>query len=100
MRRLTIDDIAKPRLVVRLLATHEPERVDDRRERIAELVGEHRQEFVHLPLALLQCFDATANSQVPCDFRETAKAVVVVIERRDDHVRPEAASVLADTPAL
>ena len=79
---------------------HHPECVDDDRERIAQLVGEHRQEFVHLLLGFLHCLDPPASGQVARDFRESTQAMLAVVERGNDHVRPEAAPVLADAPAL
>src|SRR5437016_11261986 len=61
------------------------QRVDDRPERIAELVREHRKELVHLPFVLLQRLDAAAIGEIARDLCKPAQPVVAVVERSEEH---------------
>ena len=101
--RLPLDDAQRPRrlvVVVRLQAGggggHQ-----DRRERIAQLVREHRHELRHLPVVGFQCFQPAPFGHVARDLREPAQlATLLVVQRGDHHVRPEPRAVLAHAPAF
>ncbi len=76
------------------------ERAADRRERVAQLVREYRHELVLLAVRLLERLDLSPHRQVSRDLGETEETAVLRVQRGDDHVRPEAAAVLADSPPL
>jgi hypothetical protein len=74
--------------------------VADRRERIAQLVREHREELVHALRVGLESLDALALGHVARDLREAAQVAVVVAQRGQHHVGPEVGAVLADAPTF
>ena len=100
MPDLTFDHRAQLRLIGRRAAFHQPERIDDGGERIAQFVREHGQELVHLPLALLQRFESPARGQITRDLGEPLQGAVPAAQRRDDDVRGKSAAVLAHPPAF
>ena len=72
----------------------------DRRQRIAQFVGEHRQEFVHLALAALQLVHLAPYRKVAGDLGESAQPMPVVVYRCYDDVGPEYGPILANPPAF
>ena len=79
VRRLAIDDIARPdqRFTLQCLILHQIDRVADGGERIAQLMGEDREELVLVPVGFLQrLFDTLAflvlDPQRPVRFLELA----------------------------
>ncbi len=100
--QLPVDDAARPfvRGIAVRLDAHQVERIADRRQRIAQLVPEHREKFVHLALALLQRHDAFALGHVAGHFGKAAQLAVGIEQRRDDDVGPERRPVLAQAPAF
>ena len=74
--------------------------VADRRQRIPQLVGQHRQEFVLLLVGKLQLLDLPLVRHVARDLGESSQRALAVVQGRDDHVGPELRAVLANAPAF
>src|SRR5919204_405601 len=82
--------------------------VPDRRQRVAQFVGQHGQELVFVPgggfhllvLPPQRLFGLPALRYVPRDLGEAAQGARFILERRDDHAGPEAGAVLAHPPPL
>src|SRR3569833_1364719 len=83
------------------------ERGHDRRERVAQLVAEHRQELVLAPVRFLGgepartlLLAADPIREIARDLREPDQLTRGVADRADNGVRPEPRAVRADAPAL
>ena len=74
--------------------------VADRRQRVAQLVREHRQELVGLALGLLQRFDALAVGKVAHLAGIPVEHALLIIERRHYDVHPKRRAVLAHADAF
>ena len=79
---------------------HHVDGAADGRQRVAQLVRKHRDEFRHLLRRLLERLDVPAVREVLRDLGEAVEALLAVVERGDDHARPEALAALAQAPAL
>jgi hypothetical protein len=104
---LALDDrqlVVRPPVVAQL---DQLQRRDDRRERVAQLVAEHREELVLDAVGLLGgdaggalVLAALALGEVAGDLGEPDELAATVAHGGDHDVRPELAAVLADAPAL
>jgi hypothetical protein len=96
VRGLALDHVAAPRDLRRGLVVHrhDAEGVADRGERVAQLVGQHREEFREVAALLLEVLDALLLREVAHHFREPAQPPFLVMKGGDDDLGPELRAVL------
>ena len=75
-------------------------RVAYRRQRIAQLVREHREEFIHLARRMLEIAQPAAFGHVARHLGKSQMVAVGTAYGRNDDVGPERRAVLAHAPAL
>jgi hypothetical protein len=99
---LPVDDVATVAQggTLERLQLHDRDRVANRRQRVAQLVREHRQELAHTAARTLQLFQAAAVRHVPRDLCESDQLPAGAVHRGDDRIGPEQRAVLANAPAL
>ena len=97
---LAVDQVLAPGELGRdRLAIHDLDRVADRRERVAQFMRQHRDEFVDALALGFEFLHAPPLGQVAGDLGETVARAVLVAQRGDRHVGPEPRAVAPDAPA-
>src|SRR2546423_7386563 len=75
--------------------------VEDRRQRIAQLMGQRRQELVLSPIGLQQRrFRSLTIRDITCDFRRADHLAAFVFDWRDRQRNREPATVLTSSHGL
>jgi len=100
MRQLPVDQLVlgHERAMIRRLQLQHADRVAQRRERIAQLVSEQREELAHPLTRCFEFFESPATRHVARDLREPLQRAVRIAQRRRNDVRPEDRPVLAHAP--
>ncbi len=83
-----------------LVQFHQVHRAADRRERIAQFVRQHGDEFVDVVARGLDGFGVFTLGHVLSHFREAAQVAGGIEQRGHDHACPVARTVLAHAPAF